>query len=378
MADDMETLRQEKEKAEKKLKVMADIVEKLSKKPESSGFDIKSVVEPRIKELNDKIEFRTQEIEKALASIEEKVKIPPKISGKDYSGAIKAIEPRLAKLEELGKNVESLSKLEQKMNEFMDRQAVQDQTDSKQKQQDAKEQSAGYEILLARIREIERQMLSRQEDSEKLKQFLASKDGIIQSSIQEEADKKFGYVVRGLEEVETSIRKLGREVAYNLKEMDAIKNDLKTMTLIKEDLLNFRKEKETLYETMDVKKEEISRLLEKQRKNVKVDIAVELRAMKAMIADVEQRLNQMGKPLNEEKLKSTLSKDREIIKKSIETRASKTEDRIKSLDVRLSRSEAKVSVLDKNITAASRSKKELDDRMKKREAEIKRLLGELK
>jgi peptidoglycan hydrolase CwlO-like protein len=129
---------------------------------------------------------------------------------------------------------------------------------------------------------------------------------------------------------------------------------------------------------MDVKKEEISRLLEKQRKNVKVDIAVELRAMKAMIADVEQRLNQMGKPLNEEKLKSTLSKDREIIKKSIETRASKTEDRIKSLDVRLSRSEAKVSVLDKNITAASRSKKELDDRMKKREAEIKRLLGELK
>ena len=378
MADDMETLRQEKEKAEKKLKVMADIVEKLSKKPESSGFDIKSVVEPRIKELNDKIEFRTQEIEKALASIEEKVKIPPKISGKDYSGAIKAIEPRLAKLEELGKNVESLSKLEQKMNEFMDRQAVQDQTDSKQKQQDAKEQSAGYEILLARIREIERQMLSRQEDSEKLKQFLASKDGIIQSSIQEEADKKFGYVVRGLEEVETSIRKLGREVAYNLKEMDAIKNDLKTMTLIKEDLLNFRKEKETLYETMDVKKEEISRLLEKQRKNVKVDIAVELRAMKAMIADVEQRLNQMGKPLNEEKLKSTLSKDREIIKKSIETRASKTEDRIKSLDVWLSRSEAKVSVLDKNITAASRSKKELDDRMKKREAEIKRLLGELK
>jgi len=422
--EDLEALRLEKEKAERKLKLMADIVEKLSKKPETSSFDVKAIVEPRIKEINDKLEFKTQEIEKALASIEERLKKPEK-GGKDVSSLIKTIEPRLAKLEEVSKNFESISELQKKINELIEKQS------QPKEQKPQHTELANYDTIMSKISSLESRINS--QDIEKIKEFLNSKNSIIKAAVEEEAEKKFGYVLRGLEELEAGVRKLGKEVMFSLKEIDAIKADMKALSLVKEDLLNFKKEKENLYATIDVRMEEMERFIEKTKKNVKIEMKDEIKDlssaienlrssiskidaikkdvenkiallrnetdrileervnevmdvigknMNEMMGDVEKRFLKIGKPLNEEMLKSAILKERDFIKKIIDSKTAKIEKKLseslKNIENRLAKNEERISNIEKNMRLVMKSRKEMSERMKKRESEIKRLLEELR
>ena len=261
-----------------KCKDLATIIEEMSSAVEEvpSG-KIENVLEPKLKELDQKFTTQLQDLKGSLESLEKKIGK----SGKkgDLSGISseieEKIEPRLAGLEERMKALDKISELEEKVKNLPEEPKEGKQTEGKKTpkklsileervfqtmQEDMIELKEAVENLynsFDRMRDKTDKNMQKIQEAltpetlEKLEELIAFLDKAVPAKVKDEVGNKFNSVFDQLRELREETSALDKMMKKVLEDVSESRQNIEPIKGIKEDVDKLQLERDKLYKLIE-------------------------------------------------------------------------------------------------------------------------------
>jgi DNA repair exonuclease SbcCD ATPase subunit len=260
-----------------KCKDLATIIEEMSSAAEEvPATKVENVLEPKLKELEQRFVTQLQDLKGGMESLEKKLKKPVKEKGElgDITGEIEEkIEPRLAGLEEQMKALGKISELEEKLKGLTGESkegkegkrvpkklSILEDRIIKTMQEDLIEIKETVESLYnsfdtmrdrteKKIQKIQEALTP--ETVKKLEELISFLDKAVPAKVKEEVGDKFNSIFDQLKTLREDTSALEEEMKKLLKEIIKSQQTIESFKGMKEDIARLQLEKDNLYKTAE-------------------------------------------------------------------------------------------------------------------------------
>jgi len=267
------------EELRQKCKDLATIIEEMSSNMEEvPGANVENIIEPKLKEVEQKFTTQLQELKGGIESLEKKLERPVKGKGEggDLVGKIEEkIEPRLTTLEEQMKALDKISELEETIKGITGEKEVKEGKEGKEikkklsiledriiqtMQEDLIEVKEAVENLYnsfdtmrdkteKRIQQIQEALTP--DTLKKLEDLISFLDKAVPSKVKEEVGDKFNTIFDQLNDLRENTLALETKMKKVLEEMGETRQTIKPIKEIKDDINKLQLEKDKLYKTIE-------------------------------------------------------------------------------------------------------------------------------
>lgn len=251
-----------------KIKSMAQIIEKLSKK-QREAEKLKPEFEEKIREIDKKIEFKTQEIKNILTSLEERLKRTGKVES-TLKVIDEKLDERIKPIEEALKNLEKISEIEERINKLASRD---DEEEIKKtaKALEIEDMKRDIEVLGVRIKKIED--ILKPQTIRRFYDIAERFENIVEDKVRNESDRTFDRIVDLLTDINARLMDVLKANNRNFEEIGEIKSEIRNLKMIREELIQFKHEKNRIYEHVDYRISEIMNIINNLKNSIEASFS---------------------------------------------------------------------------------------------------------